>query len=247
MPEMNHWRRALLVLPFILLCGIAQASVILSGTRIVFTGGDKEATLQLTNDGEVPALIQTWLDKGDVSESPENIHVPFVMTPTIFRMEPHRGQALRILYSGEPLPADKESLFWLNVLHVPSKAEARDGVNHLQFAFRTRVKLMYRPKGLPGTASEAAGQLQWSLGTGDNGLPALKARNATAYVVNLAGIELRTGGQAFDAGVGYVLPGETASFPLKETGDAALRGGSVVFSSINDWGGSQAHEASLAQ
>lgn len=246
MPAIRHLSRSLIILPLLLLCNISQASVVLSGTRIIFPASEKEVTLQVTNPGDLPALIQAWLDKGDSTASLQNVSVPFVMTPSIFRMEPKKGQTLRILYSGEPLPADRESLFWLNVLDVPPKAQEDTGADasSLQFAFRTRIKLMYRPKGLPGTALDAPAQLQWSLQTQADGTQALQARNDTPYVVNLGGIALDSGGQDHNAGAGYVLPGQAADFPLPDS--SGLRSGTVKFTSINDWGGSQSHEAPLA-
>ncbi len=239
---------AIAVILFSLLFGMhAQASVTLSGTRVVFPGDEKEVTVQLTNDGKLPALVQAWIDNGNERASPDAIDVPFVITPTIFRIEPGRGQTLRILYTGEPLPGNKESLFWLNVLDVPPKATGKDDVNRLQFAFRTRVKLMFRPAGLPGNALEAPAQLKWTLGTDDQHRPVLKAANPTAYVVNLAGVELRSGGKTYAAELGYVGAGETASFLLTGAGGAALAGGTVLYSSVDDWGSSHAHEAAIAK
>lgn len=247
MPAIRHLFRACIVLPFLLIFHAAQASIVLSGTRIIFPASEKEVTLQLINSGDLPSLIQAWLDKGDSTASLQNVSVPFVMTPSIFRMEPKKGQTLRIIYSGEPLPADRESLFWLNVLDVPPKAQDGEDASQLQFAFRTRIKLMYRPKGLPGTASDAPLQLQWRLQTRADGTLALQARNSTPYVVNLGAIALESGGQSHNAGAGHILPGQTADFPLQDSAPTGLRSGTVKFTSLNDWGGSQPHEAALAQ
>jgi P pilus assembly chaperone PapD len=225
----------------------AYASVTLSGTRVVFPGSEKEATVQLTNDGKLPSLIQAWLDKGDERASPDAIDVPFVITPTVFRVEPGKGQTLRILYTGEPLPADKESLFWLNVLDVPPKASDKDGVNRLQFAFRTRIKLMYRPAGLPGNAADAPARLKWTLGADDAHRPVLKATNPTAYVVNLAGVELKSAGKRFTAEFGHVAPGETASFRLTGASGVDLAGATVLYSSVDDWGANHSHEAPVSK
>ena len=237
----------LLVLMSMLFCTSAQASVKLSGTRVIFDGGEREVTLQLTNDGKLPALVQAWLDKGDERAAPDTIDVPFVITPAVFRIEPGRGQTLRIIHSGEALPTDKESLFWLNVLDVPPKASAGDDVNRLQFAFRTRVKLMYRPAKLPGNAADAPAQLKWSVGTDDAHRPVLKVTNPSAYVVNLAGIELRVAGKSFEVALGHVLPGETASFPIKSADGANFAGAKVLYSSVDDWGANHGHEATVGQ
>lgn len=246
MKRKNSYRMLALLMTG-LFCMTAQASVTLSGTRVVFPGTDKEVTIQLTNDGKSPALVQTWLDKGDERASPDQIDVPFVITPTVFRLEANKGQTLRIIHTGEALPADKESLFWLNVLDVPPKVTAGDDRNRLQIAFRTRVKLMYRPAGLPGNAADAPRQLKWKIAAESGHGWVLKATNPTPYVVNLGGIALHANGKTLDAGVGYVRPGETASFPVKGASEANLAGGTVVYSSFDDWGGNQANEAAVSQ
>ncbi|KVH33042.1 pilus assembly protein [Burkholderia cepacia] len=239
--------RMLALMALALSCVSTQASVTLSGTRVVFPGADKEVTVQLSNDGKAPALIQAWIDNGDERAAPDQIDVPFVITPTIFRLEAGKGQTLRIIHSGEALPADKESLFWLNVLDVPPKASTDDDRNRLMIAFRSRVKLMYRPEGLPGNAADAPRQLTWKIATDSDNRLILKATNPTPYVVNLGGIALHANGKTLDAGVGYVRPGETASFPVRNSTNADATGGTVVYSSFDDWGGNRANEAAVSR
>ncbi|MET3553980.1 fimbria/pilus periplasmic chaperone [Burkholderia sp. 567] len=139
----------------------ADASVVIAGTRVIFPSTEREVTIQLTNDSKRPALVQAWLDDGDSRALPENIDVPFTLTPSMFRMEAGNGQTLRLVHTGEPLPADRESLFWLNVLEVPPKASATENSNRIQLAFRSRIKLMYRPAGLAGNADDAPMQVDW--------------------------------------------------------------------------------------
>ncbi|WP_156437273.1 fimbrial biogenesis chaperone [Burkholderia sp. RF2-non_BP3] len=224
----------------------ASASVVLSATRIVFEAKDKEATIQLVNEGKQPSLVQAWIDDGDMRASVDEIDVPFVVTPTVFRVEPGKGQALRIIYSGEPLPADKESLFWLNVLDVPPKAAATEDRNVLQVAFRSRIKLMYRPAGLSGDSSEAPKALRWSLVRDDKQQIVLKAENPTSYVVNLGSVTLNVRGKPFTAGIGHILPGEAATFPVKGLGARDVGDATVTYSSVDDWGSGRAHEAAVA-
>ncbi|MDR8729165.1 fimbria/pilus periplasmic chaperone [Burkholderia pseudomultivorans] len=240
-------RRWLVLMAFALGASFAHASVTLSGTRIVFDAREKEVTLQMSNDGKRPALVQTWIDTGDERASPESLDVPFVIAPSIFRIEAGKGQTLRIMHTGEPLPTDKESLFWLNVLDVPPKATVDPDANRLQLAFRTRVKLMYRPSGLPGEALDAPSQLKWRIVARADRQAVLEAINPTPYVVNLSGIALVANGKTFDAGVGFVRPGETASFPVKGSLDTDVAGGKVVYSSMDDWGASHAHQSDVAK
>ncbi|WP_342611250.1 fimbrial biogenesis chaperone [Burkholderia ambifaria] len=213
----------------------ADASVVIAGTRVIFPSTEREVTIQLTNDSKRPALVQAWLDDGDSRALPENIDVPFTLTPSMFRMEAGNGQTLRLVHTGEPLPADRESLFWLNVLEVPPKASATENSNRIQLAFRSRIKLMYRPAGLAGNADDAPMQVDWRVVRGDGGY-AIEASNPTPYVVNFGNVQLKSGGRKHDAGMGYVLPRSTQRFPIKDLAGAPAAGATVEFGSINDWG-----------
>ncbi|AIO44463.1 fimbria/pilus periplasmic chaperone [Burkholderia cenocepacia] len=224
-----------------------HAGVVLSGTRIVFDQKDKEATVQLVNEGGRPSLVQAWIDDGDPRASVDELDVPFIVTPTVFRVEPGRGQAIRIIYSGEELPADKESLFWLNVLDVPPKATATDDRNVLQVAFRSRIKLMYRPTGLQGNPTDAPKALKWSIARDDKQQSVLRAENPSPYVVNLGSVALTVRGKTFDAGIGYVLPGEAAVFPVKGLNSPDVNGAVISYTSVDDWGSSRAHKATVGR
>lgn len=59
----------------------AYAGVVVGGTRVVFNEGSKEQTIQITNQGKVPAMVQSWIDDGDANARPRTIRVPFVLTP----------------------------------------------------------------------------------------------------------------------------------------------------------------------
>ncbi len=104
---------------------VVQGSVVIMGTRVVYPATQKSISIRLNNDNESPALVQSWLDDGDAAAPPESVHVPFIITPPIFRMDSKSGQTVRIVYTGESLPKDRESLFYLNVLDIPAKPGAK--------------------------------------------------------------------------------------------------------------------------
>ncbi|WP_114195753.1 fimbria/pilus periplasmic chaperone [Edaphovirga cremea] len=159
------------------------AGVVISGTRVIYPSDAREVSVKLSNVGSTPVLIQSWIDTGDSTAKPSAIRVPFVLTPPINRVEPSKGQTLRISYAGGALPMDKESVFWLNVLEVPAKNAAKADENTLQMAFRSRIKLFYRPAGLTGNANDAAKAVTWS--AKGNGL---QATNPTPYYVSFANV-----------------------------------------------------------
>src|SRR3546814_9447820 len=51
--------------------GVANASVVIAGTRVVFPAANGEVTVRLNNNGEQPALVEAWIDNGDPARSEE--------------------------------------------------------------------------------------------------------------------------------------------------------------------------------
>jgi chaperone protein EcpD len=221
----------------------AVASVVISGTRVVYPAGDQEVTVKLSNEGKTPALVQVWADSGDADAAPSEASAPFLITPPVSRIDPEKGQTLRVAYTGEPLPQDRESVFWLNVLEIPPKPSDAQTANHLQFAFRSRIKVFFRPGQLPGQAVDAPAQAVWSL-DGEAGGYVLSVHNPSAYHVTFTTIQAAAGGEKalFDDGL-MVAPGETRRVPLKGRLTAPA-GVQVRYEVVNDYGGLVTGEAS---
>lgn len=220
-----------------LMCSHAFAAVVITGTRLVYPADQKEITVKLNNNGTLPALVQSWIDTGSVESTPTSSKAPFLLSPPVARIDPTKGQSLRVLFTGAPLAQDKESVFWLNVLEIPPKPEAGADINTLQMAFRSRIKLFYRPTGLPGTASEAIEQVQWQLVPARDGQGlALQAFNPSAFHVSLIELELVAGAQRERSEDGMIAPGETRQFVLPTLKVRPAAGAQVEFSAINDYG-----------
>lgn len=229
----------------------AYASIVIGGTRVVYNEGAREVSVQLDNNADLPSLVQSWVDAGNLDSSPEDSDTPFVLTPPIARVNAHSGQALRIAFTGaaQPLPTDRETLFWLNVLDIPPEPTnmTASGKNFIQLAFRSRIKMFYRPKGLPGNANEAPDILQWRLGRSEKGNTALLATNPTPYHVSMTAVNAVTSQKSMAlAPQGFMLaPGEQHAFELPKDGSSSPI--SVNYSAINDFGGHIQRTKPLAQ
>jgi P pilus assembly chaperone PapD len=221
-------------------CGHASASVVIDGTRVIYLAEQPEVSVRLTNQGTEPKLVQVWIDDGDRQASPDKIKVPFIVLTPIFRMDANKGQVTRIQYlNNMPLPADKESVFWLNVLEIPAKPTGEEAEeNYLQFRYRTRIKLFYRPKGLAGTAVEAPDRLKFRYKPGY-----VQVENPTAYHVSM--VELEVGK---DAVGGKIEPHMLAPFSttLLKLNNATkqLSAPTINYKAINDYGGAPDREKS---
>ncbi|EOY5726762.1 TPA: molecular chaperone [Enterobacter bugandensis] len=195
----------------------AYAGVIIGGTRVIFDGGKKEASISVNNADTAPYLIQSWVDmpEGNANKA------PFIVTPPLYRLNGGQQNIERILLSGS-LPQDKESLFWLNIKAIPSASKQ---ANSLQIAVKTRIKLIYRPTSLKAsTPEEQANKLTWSR-SGNN----LQVTNPTPYVINFN--EISVGGKKLED-VSWVAPGAVAAFRLPQ----GVNGNQIVFKVINDYG-----------
>ncbi len=117
------------------------------GTRIIYPGNEKEITVRTKNKTGAPILSQVWIDDGSTNEDIDKSKIPFIVTPPIFRVEPNSGQSLKMIYNGMNLPQDKESVFWFNLLEIPPVDTSNIG-QKLEIAFRTRIKVFYRPAAL---------------------------------------------------------------------------------------------------
>jgi P pilus assembly chaperone PapD len=226
------------------LCAYANASVVIAGTRVVYNQSEPEVTLKLTNNGKTPGLVKVWIDKGDADAKPDTIEVPFTITPPLMRIDPTKSQTLRIMFAGEPLPADKESIFYLNVLEVPPKPTGEAAsANQLQLAFRTRIKFFYRPTGLKQQAVDAPERIVWHLKR-EGAFTMIEASNPTEYHVSFDSVTYTDGTRtaSFMDG-GMVAPGEKKDFPLKGEVPSS---GKVAWTVINDYGGPQHGESRLA-
>lgn len=190
----------------------ASSAVIITGTRVIYPAAEKEVSVKMNNNGASPVLIQSWIDDGNPQSTPENARAPFYITPPVNRVNAGRGQVLRIRYTGETLPQDKESVFYLNVLEVPPKAKNEDGRNLLHMAFRSRLKLFFRPANLVGNANEAPGKVTWSL-SGNR----ISAHNPTPFHVNVGFFSEDEKGESSIGDGGMIKPGETLSFTLNKS------------------------------
>jgi P pilus assembly chaperone PapD len=128
-------------------------------TRIIYDANKKEVELPLTNkDKSLPWLIQSWSDIGDGKTKG-----PFIVTPPLFRLDPEKEQSLRITWTGQTLPSDRESLFYINVRTIPATTKEDADKNVLRLIYKTRMKMFWRPTGLSSTAGESCKNIHFTL------------------------------------------------------------------------------------
>lgn len=220
-----------LLIPF----SAANAEIIIHGTRAVYPSDAREITLQVTNTGKSPALVQAWIDEGDAKATPDQSKAPFIITPPITRVEAEKGQFLRItsLPTANALSKTQETLFWLNVLDIPPKPSTKNAGdapdNFLQLAIRSRIKFFYRPSGIKEDVALAPEKIQWS-SQGNN----LLIKNPTPFYITITTISQEHLGKKVN-----ILSEGIMLVPFSEQ-KIALKNSNIkdmTFTTINDYGG----------
>ncbi|MDR0237843.1 fimbria/pilus periplasmic chaperone [Acinetobacter sp.] len=232
---LNHpfFKKGLLALliPF----SAANAEIIIHGTRVIYPSDAREITLQVSNNGNKPALVQAWIDEGDAKSTPDQSKAPFMIAPPISRVEAKKGQSLRIssMPKANELSKTQETLFWLNILDIPPKPSAKEQnvapENFLQLAIRSRIKFFYRPSGIKEDVVLAPEKLQWS-----NSGSHLTIKNPTPFYITLTSIMQEQAGKRVD------LLAEGLMLKPFSDGTVNLKGANVTkmtFTTINDYGG----------
>lgn len=223
----------------------AQAAIVVQGTRVVFPEKSREVTVKINNTSADPVLVQSWVDDGQANVAPEELKVPFVVAPAVSRVDPQSAAVLRISALRPNLPKDRESLFWLNVLETPPRSPTDETV--LQFTFRTRIKLFFRPASLPSHADQAGEKLIWKRVRHAKGqTPSIEVSNPTPYYVSFGQVDVRVGHAPVSADVGMVAPFAKTLFTLA----GPLPQGTktfVQYEVINDFGGRQVIEKPLPE
>jgi fimbrial chaperone protein len=211
------------------LAGTAHASIVPDRTRVIFNEGEPSAVVTLANNSASPYLVQSWIE----DPHGQRIASPLMAVPPLQRIEPNERTVLRIArLPGGDLPADRESVFYLNVREIPPKTDAQ---NALQIALHTQMKLFWRPKGVQPARGEDP-TLPMTVRV-DKAAHRLVFDNPTPYHVTIVG--LKTGANATPLSFDPVMvnPMSTAHAPF---GDAAPA--SLFVTHVDDYGGQVAVE-----
>lgn len=160
------------------------AGIFTSATRTVFLSNERDKSIQVYNNNAYPVLIQLWVDKG-INDSAELAKLPLMVIPPIIRLQPYEARAVRIIYTGAPLPTSDESIFWLNVQMIPPNYDASDIENSIFVSVRLRQKIFFRPESLQGGSDEWIDKLNCHVQTRSAEMITVACINPTHYFATL--------------------------------------------------------------
>lgn len=194
-----------------------MGGVIIGGTRVIYPEGSKDVNISVENPDQNPYLIQSWIEsaKGEKQDY-------FTITPPLFRLNQEKTNTLRIFLTQNNLPNDRESLFWLSIKTIPATERTE---NSLKIAFKTQMKLIYRPSSLKNiNLYEEQTKLKWSKND-----KYIQVDNPTPYYMNFQSITFN-GKKVED--ISYVAPFNHHSFEI----NTSEKHGIIKWEVINDYG-----------
>ena len=222
----------LVIISCFVMSGAASAAFVLGATRVVYQQGDEDVTLSVRNTSSLPYVGQAWVEPYSVDPEGVNDEEPpsFVVTPSLFKLEPGDAKILRFIGIGTSLPTDRESTFWINVQEIPPEAK---GKNVVQFAQRIKVKLFYRPDSIvEADTLTALSRLRVSI-SGD----VLKVENPSPFSVSFFRASLLgSDDEAVLPDLRMALPFSSVELRVPEVGTPER----FSFDYINDYGGRRA-------
>ena len=126
-----------------------QATVMPQQSRVIFHPGEVKRSLLLVNNEDAPVLVQSWVDLGRPDKKPGEKNFPFVALPAVFRLNKAEKRVITLIRSAQSasLPADRESLYWLNIYEISAvkKNIAQQKLNKFNLAMNTQLKIINRP------------------------------------------------------------------------------------------------------
>jgi len=229
-------RTILLVFLSFCICQSAFASVVMTGSRIIYPSNEKSVDVKLRNNDGFPYVIQAWFDNGDEQSTPATGKAPFVVTPPTFRIAAKDGQVLRIFFTGgNTLPQDRESVFYFNFLQVPPGNISGDTGNQMMVLLKNRLKLFYRPTGLKITTRQIPEHLTFSRISSSS----IRIINSSPYYVSL--IKLVVKNRVAKDTAPMLAPFSSVDVPLTEQKVSKSAQG-IEIGLVNDYGATVTYE-----
>lgn len=131
------------------------ASLVLDETRVIYPEADPQESVKVDNPTSLNFLAQAWIED---EHGREEQH--FTVYPPLSRINANSTSSVRIeKIDSEKLPADRETLMWLNIKEIPQRQKA-DGPQ-LVVAFKSRIKILYRPKSIDPELHESFTKMTW--------------------------------------------------------------------------------------
>lgn len=206
--------------------GIGQA------TRIIFNEKDASLSFPVRNGSDSPYLLRTYIVNPQTQTTAKQLYV----APEVLRLSSHSTQSCRIVRLTNDFRSDRESLFFLRGLFIPTSydrapKDSRTTSASFTVALQINLKLFYRPRALAHSNGAAlASETLAVTRSGDT----VRCRNTTPYHVTLSELKVQGKPCALTAENSMLAPFATQAYLIdKNRGTTPV---TVTWRAIDDYG-----------
>lgn len=224
--KLMNIKKTLLILLFSLasLPAYSAGGVGLNATRIVYQQGELSTSVGARNNTDINYLAKFMISGDDGKNS-----TLFSISPPLIKINSKDRQDVKIYFTGNGLPTDRESLFYFSATMIPGTNGPLNS-SALNIGYKTIIKLFYRPSKLTMTPEEAYQQLAISVSpTG------IVAKNNSPYYIsmNLLTVNGVNAELSLKKQNTMISPYGSLNYVMPENG----RKGKATWKVVNDLGG----------
>jgi fimbrial chaperone protein len=207
-------------------------SISVSPVRIDLSTAQRSVALNVHNDGDQSAVVQTQLMSWTQAQNEDRLEPTndVIASPPIFTIGPGASQIVRVALRRAP-DAARETPYRILLNEVPGPPQP--GFTGAQFALKISLPIFV------AAAAATSPLLQWSAVRGADGGVSLALVNAGAKHIQIQRIELAGPAGEADAkfaGLLYVLPGQRRSVTLKPEPGRTIANGRIRIKAQTDAG-----------
>ncbi|PMV17983.1 MULTISPECIES: fimbrial biogenesis chaperone [unclassified Pseudomonas] len=204
----------------LLFLSLFSASALAAGvpeTRVIYHEDNGAFRQRVINNDTSQMLIKVWVDDHKEGSVPG-----VVVTPSVFIMKAESERLVKILNLKSKIIADREALYYLNVMALPPE-EDRTGMSVIT-PIIARYKLLLRPAAMKQLLLEdAVQQLKWSIKNNN-----IEVDNPTPFHIVIAKLSINDKPVNID----HLNPKSTKVLDMKPHQKSAI----IKWSYINDKG-----------
>ncbi len=235
---MSIKKNSLIIVAYLLAFTSAQASVVMQGNRVIVDPSARSQSIKFTNNDSFPYILQVWASANSNDAYSENVTSPFIVSPVVFRMQPHAEQMVNLIYTDVGKKYDREKIYYLHFNQVPSIPSGTTKDNKLVLLVNSNVKLFIRPADLPVAHADMYKYIDYKVAKQADSC-VVTISNSSPYFLNSFLVSLVTKNKSddFEKRVGMINPYSTLELNTSCSADYVNSRLSVSY--VNDYGAVQ--------
>ncbi|RBQ41318.1 fimbrial biogenesis chaperone [Escherichia coli] len=222
MKKINLCFMFILFFPLFVSADTGTGGITLDATRVIFDSNNSSSKIKVNNKSREHWLLRSWISKYGTTDKIND----FIITPPLYRIDEDGSIQLKIDRLTANFPADRESVFHINVMAIPAIGKNNNERQSIKFAINNRIKLFYRPHSINNEADVSTNFEKIKVEKSKDGLV---VHNLSPYYITMDDVKVN-GKKVTSVSDFMVAPFSTLLIPEKNVRK-------LSYTTINDYGG----------